>query len=224
VLTLSKSISFVRARIDEIAYNQDDMILAALDDRNLDTTIEQLLPESAEVVFRSVPVQMLEPEVEFDSSTATPGDYTQSGVNSINHITGENHVDVELDGGAKLLRLVYFSAADSPIVVTSAVPFNSPLARQQSNPYVRGTYDAPVLVQRNLANGGVRLYYFGTEDAAISFGYIRKSVYRTDEQLNKYIFCPRELENNVLNILTGKILETYGDNRSELFYKKASIV
>lgn len=223
MLTLSKSISFVRARIDEIAYNQDDMILAALDDRNLDTTIEQLLPEAAEVVFLSVPVQTLEPEVEFDSATATVDDYAR-GVNGVNYAPGKNHVDVDLDGIAKFLRLVYFSAADSPIVVTVTVPFNSPIARQQSNPYVRGTYDAPVLVQRNLADGGVRLSYFGTEDAPISFGYISKPTYKTGEQAGKYIFCPRAVESNVLNILTGKILETYGDNRSEMFYKKASII
>lgn len=223
MLTLSKSISFVRARLDEIAFNQDDMILAAQDDRNLDTTIEQLLPDAAEVVFLSVPVQALEPEVEFNSATATAEDY-ERGVNRINYVTGENHVDVELDGIAKFLRLVYFSASDSLIVVTTAAPFNSPVARQQSNMYVRGTYDAPVLVQRNLADGGVLFSYYGTEEAPISFGYISKPAYKTDGQLGKYIFCPRAVESNVLNLLTGKVLETYGDNRSELFYKKATII
>ena len=46
-MLLSDAISFVRARLDEIAFNQDDMISAAQDDRNLDTTVERLLPEAA---------------------------------------------------------------------------------------------------------------------------------------------------------------------------------
>ena len=46
-LYLSKAIEFVRARMDELSFDNDDMIVPAEDDRNFDVTVEKLLPEAA---------------------------------------------------------------------------------------------------------------------------------------------------------------------------------
>ena len=61
---LSDAIEFVRARMDELPFNNDDMILPAEDDRNFDNTVGKLLPEAAELVVRSAPANLLEPETE----------------------------------------------------------------------------------------------------------------------------------------------------------------
>ena len=213
-MQLSDAISFVRARLDEIAFNNDDMILAADDDRNLDTTIEQLLPEAVEVVLRSAPEGLLQPQYEVDTTAAQLPVY----VDDVDSDSTAQTLSVELNEQAKFLRLVYFKAEDSDVYLTKAAPFDSPLARQQANPYTKGTPDLPVLVQRNLIGGQVLLTYYGTETDEAMLGFISKPELTQQGQL----FCPVGLESAALNELTAKVLEAYNDQRSQLFHQKAN--
>lgn len=197
-MLLSDAISFVRARLDEIAFNQDDMISAAQDDRNLDTTVERLLPEAAEVVFLSAPAHLLEAET-------TETKQNQYGA-------------VNIVPAGDFLRLVYVKASDSDIYVSNAVPFNSPEARMQEDKYTRGTPDAPVLVQGPSDSGDTDFrYYTMTSHGSIKLAYIKMP-----QIASGTIFCPRLLTEAVLNELTAKILETYNDQRAQLFHQKAT--
>lgn len=217
-MLLSSAISFVRTRMDEIAFNNDDMILAGQDDRNLDVTIERLLPEAAQVVFLAAPVALLSPEVEleYDMSSQDP---QPSYIEQID--LDEPKLEIELNATAAFLRLVYFKADDSDVFVTKTVPFNSPKARQQSNEYVRGTADAPVIVERKTASDHVVLSYYGTESSDFLLGFIKKPAI-TGSDAARQVFCPQGLEEAVLNQLTGMVLDTYSDQRSQLFYQKAN--
>lgn len=200
-MRLSDAISFVRARLDEIAFNQDDMITdVTQDDRNLDTTVERLLPEAAEVVFLSAPVHLLEAEVI---------ETKQNQYGAVNIVPAE-----------EFLRLVYVKASDSSIYVSKAVPFNSPEARMQEDLYTRGTPDAPVLVQGPSDSAYVteyRYYSMTSTPGSIKLAYIKKPEIEDGE-----LFCPRLLSEAVFNELTAKVLETYNDQRAQLFHQKVT--
>lgn len=196
-MLLSDAISYVRARLDEIAFNQDDMIGAEQDDRNLDTTVERLLPEAVKVVVLSAPAHLLEPDTI----------KTQVADNIAVIVIVED-----------FLRMVYMKATDSDIYVASAVPFNSPEARMQENLYTRGTPDAPVVVQRPMRTYAVHLtYYTMLEAGSVDLAYIKTPKVEDGE-----IFCPSLLTEAVLNELTAQVLETYNDQRAQLFHQKVT--
>ncbi len=199
-MLLSNAISFVRARLDEIAFNQDDMISAAQDDRNLDTTVERLFPEAAEVVFLSAPAHLLEAET-------TETKQNQYGA-------------VNIVPAGDFLRLVYVKASDSDIYVSNAVPFNSPEARMQEDKYTRGTPDAPVLVQGPSDSAYVTEFHYYSMTSTP--GSIRLAYIKKPEIVDGEIFCPRLLSEAVFNELTAMVLETYGDQRAQLFHQKVT--
>ena len=64
-LYLSNAIEFVRSRMDELSYSNDDMIVPADDDRNFDNTVEKLLPEAAEYTYLAAPVSSVSPSTGF---------------------------------------------------------------------------------------------------------------------------------------------------------------
>lgn len=211
-LALSTAIAFVRSRMDEIAFNPGDMIDASLDDRNLETTVEKLLPESAEAIILSAPAGMLEPEYTYSVGVqdSLPAVFDSAVLSS-----GALRMVVN---DASFLRLVSFKASDSVIYVTEPVPYDSPEARMQQNPYVRGTKDEPTIVRRDLSNDKIELIYYTASSRAFEFSYIGKPELSGSPAT---MFCPIQLETAVLNYLTGKVLETYGDQRSQSFYQKA---
>lgn len=217
---LQDAIEFVRARMDELSFSNDDMILPADDDRNFDRTVETLLPEAAEYIVRVAPAELLEPQGEI--SVEAVGD-TADGVESELRDDGSIAVMIDLDGG--FLRLVSFKATDSDVYMTHPVPFNSPEARKQSNRFVRGTYDYPVLVERKTARRLHYAYYSVRNTEAVpgfTIQKIDKPSYAEDAD-GKSIFCPDFLVPAVLNRLTGMVLDAYKETQqAQNFYQKSA--
>ena len=58
-LALNDAIRQVRARLDELSAEETDMMLSSADDRNLETTIEELMPEAIKSVHLSAPLSLL---------------------------------------------------------------------------------------------------------------------------------------------------------------------
>ena len=220
-LYLSNAIEFVRARMDELPYDNDDMIVPADDDRNFDVTVERLLPEAAEFICRAAPSGLLEPQGEI--AVPSPGTPTDGILSSELRPDGSIAVTIDLDGG--FLRMVSFKADDSDIFVTGAVPFDSPKARMQVNPYTRGTYDDPVVVERKSPRR-LFLEYYSVRDKESAPGFrigkIDKPSWSQDAD-GKSIFSPDFLVPAVLNRLTGMVLETYGSaQQAQAFYQKSA--
>ena len=163
-LYLSDAIEFVRARMDELSYNNDDMIVPADDDRNFDTTVEKLLPEAAEFIFRAAPARLLEPQ---DAVRQDSADVESHSLKE----DGSLVITIDLSGG--FLRLVSFKSDDSDIYVTQTVPFDGPSARMQANLYVRGTWDDPVLVERKVP-GKLELRYYSVRNSEVEPGFGRQ--------------------------------------------------
>lgn len=220
-LYLSDAVEFVRARMDELSYNNDDMIVPADDDRNFDKTVEKLLPEAAEFVYRVAPARLLEPQEEI--AVPAPGTQVAGILSSGLRQDGSIAVTIDLDGG--FLRMVSFKAGDSSVYVTDTVAHDSPKARMQANPYTRGTFDDPVVVERKTPRR-LRLDYYSVRDRANAPGFtiekINKPSYATDGN-GKSIFSPDFLSLAVLNRLTGMVLETYGSaQQAQAFYQKSA--
>ncbi len=220
-LYLSEAIEFVRARMDELSYNNDDMIVPADDDRNFDNTVEKLLPEAAEFVYRAAPAGLLEPQGEI--AVPAPGTQVAGILSSALRQDGSIAVTIDLDGG--FLRMVSFKAGDSDIYVTGTVPHDSPQARMQANPYTRGTYDAPVIVERKTPRR-LHLAYYSVRNRANAPGFIIEKInkpYYSEDEGGKSIFSPDFLSLAVLNRLTGMVLETYGSTQqAQAFYQKSA--
>lgn len=221
-LYLSNAIEFVRARMDELSYNNDDMIIPADDDRNFDNTVEKLLPEAAEFIYRAAPSNLLEPQEEI--VVPAPGTETEGILSSVLRQDGSIAVTIDLDGG--FLRMVSFKANDSDIYVTAPVPHDGPMARMQANPYTRGTYDAPVVVERKTPRR-LTLTYYSVRDREAAPGFVIEKINKPsyeDGEGGKSIFSPDFLTSAVLNRLTGMVLETYGSAQAaQSFYQKSAI-
>lgn len=220
-LYLSNAIEFVRARMDELSYSNDDMILPADDDRNFDNTVEKLLPEAAEFVCRVAPARLLEPQGEI--TVSAPGASASGILSSELKTDGSIAVTIDLDSG--FLRMVSFKANDSDVFVTEPVPFDGQKARMQMNPYIRGTYDDPVVVERKTPRR-LHLSYYSVRDAGAAPGFTIEKIDKpsyTNESDGKSIFCPDFLALAVLNRLTGMVLETYGSAQpAQAFYQKSA--
>lgn len=203
--------------MDELSFDNDDMISPAEDDRNLDTTIEKLLPEAAEFVYRAAPASLLEPE---DSIVADSPDVESAALKE----DGSIAVTIDLDGG--FLRLVSFKADDSDIYVSEPVPFDGPAARMQANLYVRGTYDAPVLVERKTPRKLNLTYYSVRDEGAGMPGFVIYKINKPSYAVGadgKSIFCPDFLGPAVLNRLVGMVLEAYKEVQlAQTFYQKSA--
>ena len=220
-LNLSYAVEFVRARMDELSFSNDDMVSPAEDDRNLDTTVEKLLPEAAEFIVRAAPASLLEPQGAISvNNVGDPSEWLES---SELREDGSIAVTIDLDKG--FLRLVSFWATDSDIFVTQPVAFDSPEARIQANPYVSGTYDNPVLVERKTARK-YNLAYYSVRDPEANVGFVIQKIDKPSYEDNgdgKSIFCPDFLALAVLNRLVGMVLDAYGyAQQAQAFYQKSA--
>ena len=228
MLTLSTSdaITLVRKNLDEadpngsIMYDNENGSSANYGDNNsMDDIIKKCLPEAINIVQLAAPVTMLE-GVEVSSFTDT----------SLAAKTLGKVLSFTPSGVSDYLRLVAFKAADSDIVITDAIPEASAEGRKQHNPYVMGTYDRPrlVILQGDHTTGPSFRYYsmkptFSADNIATAislFLYVKQNIYAA--ATTSYSFS-RLLRQNVIDQLTGMVLQIYNDQRAQFFLQRANI-
>lgn len=210
-LTTADAITLVRKNLDEqdpngsVMYDADN---SYGDNASLDDIIRRTLPEAINAVNLAAPVQLLE-----GKSVTAAAPSISDGVLSFS-----------LPSGSKFLRLVAFQAADSPIVVTDVLPEASPEGRKQINRYIRGRYDRPrlVLLQGRHTEPAFRYYTLRSNisaSSAISQLYIVQEQFYSSDATGYEI--SRRLRQNIINWLTAMVMETYSDQRSQIYYQKA---
>lgn len=219
-LLLKDAYDFVRSRIDELSQTASDMLLDSVDDRNLEETVRQMLPEAIKRVVLDAPVQILEANSEFSGTAGTdsPGGDVETNV-----VDGVFHFAVV--GGDPLLRLVYFRVEDSKVVLTASVPEDSPKGRMQLNDYVKGRPDAPVLVLLQSSDTPYPSYeYFTTKLDAPYYriGFIKYPVVETDISSNSYYGVGAKIHLPVLNQLTAMVLTAYGSQAAQYYQQVAA--
>ena len=138
-LTIGEAREFVRARLDELAAQESDMLLGAIDDRNLDNTVDKLLEDAITYIHLAAPASLMEGPILTESNFA-PGDLSVRD--------GVIDIDTALaDIGDDILRFISFQCGDSDIKLTRAFYEDSPEARMQLNEYIQGLPDSPALVR-----------------------------------------------------------------------------
>ena len=247
-LSSNDAITAVRRNIDELDKNGSAMYGTGTDTNDndsLDNTIRRFIPDAVNAIHLAAPVAMLEGvDFSFDANSVGAID-TTDGILSfmLNNTSG-----VE----TKFLRLVFFQAtkatptdqwAPEDAIVTVVTPESGAEARKQLNPYLRGRYDRPVLVKvqqvgaEGAANAPMFRYYtvrdLGRfdgenvrewEDAIAHFNYIKELSYvaPTVEVPNPTYDISEPLRQNIIDYLTGLVLETFSDQRAQFFFTKAS--
>lgn len=186
-LPVSRIIDLVRRNMDEIEGHETQMAGADYDDKQgISVIVTKCIPEAIRQVHLSADLSLLE------GKEAKTEDYTVEG--------DEISMDVPV------LRLVSFKAKESPFVVNEAFSEGSPIGRMQQDRYVKGTYDAPVLIQKSLNNGpGKPVYVYHSfkdeNDAVESISYIPEPM--PDETY--YEISPK-LQDALIEALSAKVM------------------
>ena len=209
MITLSRNeaIAAVRKNFDEQELNPSSMYGESTDNAEFEGIIDKTIPEAINAVNSAAPVNMLEGDI-----TSMTSPQISDGV-------------VSFSVYAKALRLVYFQASDSPVVLTEFVPVASAEARKQSNPFVRGTFDNPVLVQvtpTTFKYYTVKSTTEDTDDFRVSFLKIceHKDIPSGATDVT-YDGVPI-LKQAIIYQLTGMVLAIYGESdKAQYFFNLA---
>ena len=205
-LYISEAIAFVRTRLDEISQTASDMIVSGTDDRNLEKTVEGLLPESIEEVHLAAPASLLEGAVYSEDA----------GVFSVELNDGVIDVDFRnpdlIGGGFDVLRLVWFKCVDG-ILTSTVFAEDSPEGRIQLNKYIQGQPDEPVVVrQEDSVDYRPHFKYYTTKQESPYFDICVFPVpVKLTDTTGDYYFISAQLKTLTLNRLTSKVLTVYGE-------------
>lgn len=138
-LTIGEAREFVRARLDELAAQESDMLLNAIDDRNLDKTIDTLIEDAITYIHLAAPASMMEGPI------LTESDFPMGTLEIDKRVLDIDTALAQTED--EILRLISFQCGDSEIKLTSAFYEDTTEARMQLNRHIQGQPDSPVLVR-----------------------------------------------------------------------------
>ena len=216
MITISNTdaVELVRKNLEELDTDSSDMLSDYDDNASLDSIIKRNLPEAINAVSLAAPIALLEGV----SVTAVSPSVSTDGVLSFS-----------LGSESQFLRLVAFRAADSGIVVTDPIPEASPEGRKQLNKYVRGRYDRPRLVLLQGAHTGPAFQYYTLANpgaytavpanAIAQFSIVQEQIYSAETTEYQ---ASRRIRQNIIDYLTAIVMDTYADQRSQIYHQKAN--
>lgn len=178
----------IRAKIDEVSTANEILVDVSFGEgKTLDILIEELLNECANELLMITPVHRL---------TIT------KAVNPTN--TGKTAYSGKVALPSDFLRFISLKATTMLRPITELVPEISPVAKRQSNEYMRGTIERPVGVLETNENGNIIHYYGVSSDAHAIEGlmYIKQTL---PESL------PVLLQNPLCWLCASKVLAVMGD-------------
>ena len=227
-LSVNAAVTLVRKNLDEldpngsIMYQDENGSTADYgDNESLDGIIMRMLPEAINAVHLAAPSALLEGESAILSGTTPAPNVT---VTLDDKVLSVNLAD------STFLRLVAFQAKDSSIVVTDIIPEASAEGHKQLNRHIRGRKDRPRLVQLQGQHSGPEFKYYTTDittetaEATIEqFKYIKEQTYPGTAATNDHTYdISRRLRQNIIDLTTARVMETFGDQRAQAYYQKAS--
>ena len=223
-LSTATAITLVRKNLDEAGLNESVMYGDENNDNlSLDDIVKKNLPEAINAVHLYAPVSLLEGELyQFKSSGSRPTGETIG-------ITSDGVLSFSPSSDSDFLRLVAFQAVDSPIVITDVLKEASPEGRKQLNSYIRGRYDRPRLVRLQGKTTPPKFNYYTLREetvaaisnpasAVASFIFVKEQFYSASATEYK---ISRLLRQNIIDWLTGMVMETYSNQSAQSFYARA---
>jgi len=233
-LSVSDALKLVRKNMDEldpngsIMYQDENGSTSDYgDNRSLDDIIARMLPEAINTVHETAHVWLLEGETLAQSDIAVEAD------TPVISLENDGVLSFTLKDTTNYLRLVAFRAADSSIGVTDVIPEASPEGRKQLNQYIRGRKDRPRLVQLQGRHTGpsFRYYTIGTPEtyqsapftAIAEMIYVKEQFFPGTATTNDHTYdISRRLRQNIIDLTTARVMETFGDQRAQAYYQKAN--
>lgn len=209
-LKYSEAVAFVRSRLEEYSSVENELVVADIDDRNLETTVENLLLESVEHVHLTAPADKLE------------GVATVLDAGDLTVVLSEGVIDVsdKRNTSYEVLRFLWFKAKDSGYLVGRLVQEDSPVGRMQLDRYVMGRPDDPVLVMMADSDEHIHLRYYTTKATSSTDDLFSMAVVERPERKvasdGDYVETDPSLVSAVLNHLTARVMQTYGMQGSEI--------
>lgn len=190
-LPASRIIELVRKNLDEVACHETQMIGAETDNQ-LDIAI---------IVIDSIPEAIRRIHLEADAALLEGKEATEE-----EYVVENNLIKMKVP----VLRLVSFKAKESPYVVNETFAEGSPIGRMQLDKYVRGTFDSPVMVEKNIGNGiNMPTYaYYSFKDDTDTVEHISYIPYPEEGALY-YEIAPRLLD-ALIAALTSMAQNIYG--------------
>ena len=208
--TPDAAIKLVRNNLDELDTNGSAMYDTDNDNNSLDDTIKRHLPEAINAIHLVAPVGLLDAETAavevLECNKAAEGVWV---------------LEFAIDE-PEFLRFVALESSESPgHFVTEVYSIGSVGSRKQLNPFIRGRYDRPRLVQVP-SNGSpqYRFYSFKTKGGRVTPYIVKRQNYAADATGYNY---SSKLKQNIVDCLTAKVMETFGDQRAQSFYQRANI-
>lgn len=214
-ISTTKAVELVRLRLDELDPNGSVMFTDENgDNRSLDKTIGDLLPEVIDEVSLAAPTELLEAKTVNNTHDCSVTD----GV--LSFTLDEN-----------FLRLVSFQAKDSPEKVSELIEESSPEARKQLNKTLRGTFDRPKLVKCLESQDTPRFKYYSLSpntqpSGAVLFEEVA-DMYIIESQRCRGVDVydvSKPLVPYVIDRLAGEVLSTFGEpDKAKYFFEKSKI-
>ena len=227
-LTLDAAQKLVRKNLDEIDPNGSIMYTDEngsssdyADNKSMDDIIAKSLPEAINAINLAAPVTMLDGE----SVTPTVTVLTNTPSGNAGKV-----LNIALASTDKFLRLVAFKASDSDIVVTDAIEEASAEGRKQANKYICGQYDRPRLIHVQGSYGAPVFKYYSLKsttdtsdstaigNAVSNILIVKKQEYAA---VTTSYTISEQLRQNIIDYLTGMVLEIYSDQRAQNFFQRA---
>lgn len=231
-LSLADAVALVRKNLDELDPNGSNMYTDENgssydygDNASLNLIVRRNLPEAINAVHLAAPVALLEGKP-----------FADSDLDSVD-VSSDGILSFTLKESTDFLRLVAFRASDSAIVVTDVLAEASPEGRKQLNPYIRGRADRPrlVILQGRHTGPSFKYYTLDFNDAGFAslvsdpssaiaqLAFVQELFHTAwTETPNPLFPISRRLRQNMIDCLTAKVMEAYGDQRTQSFLNKAN--
>lgn len=209
-LGVKSAYNYVRKALDELDEAEDTGMICQVDDLDLYRLVEGHIVEAAVAVHSSAPAHLLE-----GKHGAIDTDFSVTMV----------EVDVpEIRMLQPAVRLVSIKSADSPLLVTDFLYENTPEARKQLNPYVRGTFDDPkaVVMKKWEEDNKPVLRYYSLSPAKQAMHFDVEYI-PYPQIIEQVVEISSRVEYPVLNMLVSLVLDSLAQHDAAALYKRKSI-
>lgn len=220
-LALNDAIRQVRTRLDELSAEETDMMLSSADDRNLETTIEELMPEAIKSVHLSAPLSLLR------GKTIDNSEHLLDAIIVKQDEADSSVLVIDFRGTSEeILRLISANIMNNKVTVFEAYSEDSIWGKMQQNKYLRGTPAHPFIIETSESEGYspvYRYYSLPTKDAIADIAYKLTYFPAPEKSADNKYFISDKLYLSVVNYLTGLVLQTYEKTElAQIYFTRAT--
>lgn len=196
-----------------IALDQNNSSTSLLDVEDIDTlTLEEIIegaiPAAAEIVMKNAPIYLLGTGKAFGDSVGWDGDLIGIG-------SGYIHLPDDF------LRLISFQMSDWDYPITEAITEEHPLYRLQSNRYVRGNPQKPIVAITNQPVGLVLEFYSCTKGKSV---FVKRARYIPKPKIvDGFIDISENLYKAIIYYAGYLTAKTIGNDNLAEFLKTTSV-